>query len=200
MKSKTSGLRNLQKDDNVLLWVYGADFLSGTSTKELTGFGLTPVSNRRTRAQLEISDGELAGTLCGKDLRGIPVFAVEDEPDLQVRGYYRGTSEIGFALKKFTDWTSVFYGSLELPSEIIRAIATELGVFVYMDSDDVLHTDGRFFTIHASSSGEKILKLPLWSTVKDAFTGITLAEKATEYVFQMQMGQTKWLLVEPVGD
>lgn len=190
----------------------------------ITGFTLAPVENRRVGGELQVVGtslapfDELSGSV-GENLRGAPVYQVLDgsgagaedvgasaatgteagsAAEIAVLGTYTGDNDaVGFAIKQHDDWTSVFYGSWSLAPDVIRAIADYAGVPVYLESNDVLHTDGRFFSVHASSSGTKRLRFPAVGDVLDPYTGHVLAGETDEYVFEMKKGETTWVIFRP---
>lgn len=213
-EEKRAAIERLKANGNILVWVYGADLFptgtvgereketSGAMPGAVTGFTLAPVENRRVGGELQVEDAGLASFAglpgqMGDNLRGAPVYRVLHEVDAVLGTYIGDESSVGFALKEYEDWTSVFYGSWLLAPEVIRAIAGYAGVPVYLESNDVLHTDGRFFSIHASTTGTKRLRFPAVGDVLDPYTGQVVARETDEFTMEMKEGETTWVIFRP---
>ncbi len=151
------------------VWFYGSGFLSDdqASTEQitaLTGFPLDEVKGGvaafRFQGEHLLTEG-LAGEGYGNpDLELSPRWSVADSPGVQSLATYCDDDSVAIAAKGMGNWRSIYVGALEVPAQFLRNILHQAGVHVYLDSDDVIATDGSFLTVSASSAGEKAILLP----------------------------------------
>lgn len=200
------GLERLKAIGNTLVWVFASDFIktgSGTSTAPgaVTGFVLEQLP-KGIRTVVEVPQTvaapwqTLAGQALGTDVKGIAGYSVAQTDGIRTLGTYAKSTEVGFAALELGDWNSIFYGSWSLSPQLIRAISRYAGVPVYMDSDDILQTDGYFFSVYATSTGSKRIAFPQACSVKDALTGEVIATKADEVRFNLKKGECRWFIAE----
>jgi hypothetical protein len=90
---------------------------------------------------------------------GDPRVVVED-PQAEPLATYTDGGGVGFALRRFPHWTSIFYGSQALPAGVLRSIAAYAGVHVYNSQDDVLYANRHFLALHTREGGRREIALP----------------------------------------
>lgn len=103
----------------------------------------------------------------------------------------RSPNGTAVALKKFDDWTSVFYGSKCLDSQVLRSIANYIGVHIYNWADDLFYANDDFVGIHAYSAGEKHIHLPRPADVVDAFEGQEIGRGVKDFRIEMPAGESR---------
>ncbi|BBH24966.1 hypothetical protein Back11_63110 [Paenibacillus baekrokdamisoli] len=196
-------LEELKKSDHTLVWVYGADFIGSKKIGEATGFEMEVVAGEKGRGSVVLDTNaaapwaSLAGMSLPLKIPDVPYYSIKADKDTTVIGHYESSPEkVGLAARDFGKWKSVFIAPGALDTSLIRAVAEYAGVHVYMESDDVLQTDGTFFSIHASSAGTKTLKLPANKKVMDALSGEIIGTDTNTIVLDMYVGETRWLVVE----
>lgn len=104
-------------------------------------------------------------------------------------------NKTGLAVREFADWRSVWCGVPNVPSSLLRGVAKTAGVHVYVDTDDVVYANALLLAVHTRYSGTRRIVLPKRSSVRDAFTGKTVAANADAFALHMERGATDvWLL------
>ena len=102
------------------------------------------------------------------------------------------TSDVpAITVKECDGFTSVFYGSKHIRSNVMRNFAKSAGVHIYADHDDVLFANRNYITYHASETGTKTIKLPKKCNVYEVYEGKYYAKDATEFTFETYLGETK---------
>lgn len=96
-----------------------------------------------------------------------------------------------FAIKKFDDWTSVYTASCLVLPEIIRDLAKLAGCQVYLDTDDICLANDNFVSVHASKTGDKTIRLPAKSDVRELFSGEVVATGVDHFTIPMKWGETR---------
>lgn len=126
------------------------------------------------------------------------LFYIENNKQLKILGKYRQGGHIGAAITKIGSWNSVFVGAISAKATFLREIALKAGVHVYIDSDDVISTDGKYLFVTALSSGRKTVVLPKPAVVKayPSDTYINSGEKTKEICVNMQKGETGIWIIE----
>ena len=87
----------------------------------------------------------------------------------------------------------------ELPATLMRNIARQAGVHIWVDSDDALYADGGYVGLHAATAGEKTITLPADCTAVDMITGRSVPVEGREARVQMEFGDTVLLRLTPRG-
>lgn len=64
------------------------------------------------------------------------------------------------------------------------------GCHIYMDSDDVLYAGKNFICIHASTDGEKKIKLPKSCSLYELYEKRYYSHDSSDAVFNMACGET----------
>lgn len=98
------------------------------------------------------------------------------------------------ASKKMEGWTSVYSAALQIPTDVLRAIARQAGVHIYSDQNDVVMAGNGFVALHASSDGVKRLSMVRGCSAVDCLTGANLG-RAVVFEFEMKRGDTKLLRI-----
>ena len=136
--------------------------------------------------------GTAGGHLFGTSFVPTPLFAVTPgQPDVVTLATYDGSPHIAMAIERLPDWTSVFCGTLEMSSEVLRGLARLAGVHVYCDTNDVVSACPGFLSIHAAVAGEKTLVFPREFRLRDLYTGEELTTAQKRCALPMLRGETR---------
>lgn len=201
-ESQRKKLEKLKADQRTFVWVYGADLIGNHPLGTATGFKLKGNEGESGTGSLTVDVNidepwkVLAGISLPLGIPNVPYYAVEADSQTTIVAQYDASGEAGIALRDFGDWKSVFFASGVLDVRFLQAVAAYSGVHVYMDSQDVVQTDGTFFSVYASKAGVKTLRLPANGDVTDALTGETLGTDTNRIELDMFEGQARWLLVK----
>lgn len=131
-----------------------------------------------------------------------PLFYVQDD-DAQILGRFVANDKSAFAVKEFDTWTSVYIGAKILPANILRAIARNAGVHVYLENgdriwpfrkNDIIYANEEIVAIVAEVGDTKTIKLPnACKRVVDALTGEVLGQNSADVTLKMDAGETRIL-------
>jgi hypothetical protein len=153
------------------VWFCGSGYVSEDSASEqnmtsLTGFQFRQKQRDATQITFENNytwNGNLSGLTLNS--RGnvassiLPLWAVQAEtPVKSLARFADGSTAI--ATRNMKSWKSIYIGSTFCPARFLRNLLKIAGVHVYLDSDDVVSTDGEFLAIMASNAGIKNIHVP----------------------------------------
>jgi len=127
-----------------------------------------------------------------------PRFHVTDDRALVLARYVRG-GQVGSAMRRFPDWTSVFVGSPAVPALLLRRLAQLAGVHLYLDTDDVVYHNASLLVVHTASAGVRDVRLPRPCDVIDARTGDRVAEGENRFRVHMPRRKTFVFDLSPSG-
>ncbi len=131
----------------------------------------------------------------GVGFRPTPLFAVPEQGGVVPLGRYDGTTDCALALRRGTDWTSVFCGGLQLSAEVLRELARDAGAHIWCESNDVVSGNGAFVSIHATTAGAKTLVLPRAAALRDLYAGAVLPA-ASSHRLNLAVGETRVFAIE----
>lgn len=189
------------------VWFYGSGYLDGQegsveNMAKLTGFSFTENSDGGSAAITFDSGppltGQVAGTTYGPNTPFRPLWSVKDVSPVVRLAHYGDGSTAG-ALRERDGGKSIYLGTAGCPARLIRSILREAGVHLYVDSDDVLLTDGRFLSLTATRPGLKEIILPPGMVMGDVLTRKTLATIDGVVREEFALGETRqyWLRPSP---
>ena len=118
-----------------------------------------------------------------------PRFYVDD-PSATALGRYAGTDRVGFAIKKFPGWTSVYLGSPAAPAVLLRALARFAGVHLYLDGDDVVYHNRTILAIHTARGGKRSVRLPGRRDVFDLIGSKSVARDVVSFDVEIPARRT----------
>jgi len=189
------------RDGKVALWLYAPGFVnrdaSAANIGRLIGLEVTQRAGSELPA-IELTNigkqklGTGASTVDGRRVLS-PSFAVkEGEAGVVVLGRYAGTGDAAVAMRSEGEWTSVYWGGLQVPASVIQALARLSRAHVYCDTGDVLSAGPGFVSLHATAAGDKPITLPeRWPVIVDLVTGEVIARNADQCTLKMEAGETR---------
>lgn len=127
-----------------------------------------------------------------------PIFHVADA-GAETIGLHPVTGKPIVAIKQMDGWTSVYSSAFELPATLMRNLARQAGVHIWVDSDDAVYADGGYVGLHAATPGEKTITLPADCTAVDVITGRAVPVEGREAHVPMEFGDTVLLRLAPRG-
>jgi hypothetical protein len=188
------------KDGKVALWLYAPGYVNESPSPEnlsdIVGIRVQQLDEPGS-TRIALADklpawlqAVSAGQVFGDDRKPTPRFAVPEQPGVTALGKYEGTDQVGLASKQLPGWTSIYCGGLEVSPEVLRGAARLARAHVYCDTNDVISACPGFVSIHASSAGEKVLRLPQAVAVTDLVSGKKLGAPTDRLVLRMEKGET----------
>ncbi len=197
--------------DKVAVWFYGAGYLDETGASKnniskLTGFSFNEVYNKNPEIKF-VENKKWNDNLKNKTFKPVLVGGQDITNIFQtyfqeVDGGYKkqwaikinknvtplavfNNGTIGLAVTKFSGFESVYCGITGLPSQFLRNLIKNSGVYIYVDSDDMVEADKNFLAIGVSEKKiesinlktnkylfnilEKKKMVPVDNVVKDKF-------------------------------
>jgi hypothetical protein len=198
--------RTVRREGRVAVWFYGAGLIRDTAdVRHMAEWLEFPLDLQEEaeppRVHWERRDHPLLtglqGTAFGTTSPIAPLFIPDETaPDVTVLGRYERSGLPAVVVKGGGDYTTVYVGALTVPTTFLRRCAQRAGVWVYVDSDDVVQTDGRWLALTASSAGRKTIRLPRPATVRDALTGELIGANLREWNGEWAEGETRLYLLE----
>jgi len=197
----------VERDHQTALWIYGPGALdragaSARAAMELTGISLT-MREVMQPLRVVVSTGhpycdDLPNTFEYGTTKPVgPIFHAVD-PEAEGIGKIKGLGAVGLCVKDFDTWTSIFSAAPNLPATMLRNIAREAGVHLYVDGGDVVYASRGVLAVQAAKAGRKEVKLLGPSVVRDLVSGLVQAENVNHVEVDLAAGQTVLWGVEPV--
>ena len=128
------------------------------------------------------------------ELTGVPVEWRElgDNPPCR-----RMLAPSGSPVCERDGWRSVFMSMPPTKPAVMRSLLRDAGAHVWIDSDDVLAAGRGYVMLHASSDGEKRVRLPAESDITEIFGASPQLKGATTVTETLKLGETRVWKVAP---
>jgi hypothetical protein len=173
----------------------GVSVMSDENMRELTGINIRSTESLfqlriTTDGKHELMKG--CGDVCfGVDMEKRLNFCVEDD-EAEALGYYAGRGPVGFAVKRFGDWSGFYCGVPGMTYDVSRNILRDAGVHIYTESYDIVYANKSYVGIFVvDSGGRKEIKLPGRHKVRECFSRKIIAEEAVDsFVFDAEQYHT----------
>ncbi len=182
----------LQKDGNVLTWVYAPGIYQDqefgeTFMKDLTGISLK-IDESEKPLQVKINNTEhpLTSFSSTEDIFGnrgekvSPIIYSDDAEAISLGTLVSG-KQSGIAVKDMGDWTSVFVAVPGLPASLLRGICKLAGVHLYSTQNLAMYPNRRRLTIYPAQYTSTEINFPekvkLFDVMNNSWTGEDFSEK-----------------------
>ena len=90
-----------------------------------------------------------------------------------------------------------FYSLLPPNDKMLRGIATATGVHVYLDSSDIFNASRQHIMIHATTAGNKTIRLPAKYDVFDLYSGKQLFSAVSSFDIALRLHETRIFRINP---
>lgn len=149
-----------------VVWFYAPGFVSPEKLdveqmENLTGFSFkihTEPGPMQIKTKIEDEDGCIEMEFGTKPAR-FPRFSVIDE-DVEPLGFWSGTNDVAFAMKKMQGWTSIYVGTAPVPVEILRWFVKISGGLLWSTEADIVKATKDAAMIVATGNGKRLLQMP----------------------------------------
>jgi beta-galactosidase len=184
--------RQLKRDGRTLLWVYAPglvtdDAFSPEALHAATGFRL---GLRRASEPLMVHCVVTGSRVLYGTERPVGPVVFGADPDAAVEGWFLNTGDPGFLARDFGAWRSVWSGAPAIPAVVLRHIARQAGVHLYVETGDQVLCERGLLAIHAGFDGERTVRLPRAGDVRDAFTGREVGRGVREFRVSLRRAET----------
>jgi hypothetical protein len=191
-QKERDAVERLKAGGRTLLWVYGCgllteDAISCAAMESLTGLR---VAVRLASELLLINCFATGSRIVFGTERPVGPVVIGADPRATVGGWFVNTGDPGFLTRDFGGWRSVWSGAPAVPTAVLRHLARQAAVHVYVDSGDQVLSENGYLSVHAGSDGERTVRLPKVSNVADAVTGKPVALAAREFRAALRRGET----------
>lgn len=201
--------RRLQRDGKVLFWLFVAGLFDGgrdaiERVREVTGIavkrqpyasrsGSTLIHKRHPLCQSLPDKLMAAGSVLEPSY-----FAIPEEESI-VLAEYSSTGLPSFLMRENRgedgNWTSVFLGEAVVTPALFRSLAAMAGAHVWSHSDDVVHAQPPFVSVHCKGAGTRTLLLPDKWQAYSLQTHTWMQQESSQVKFQATDGSTHNFLV-----
>jgi hypothetical protein len=193
--------QEVQKDGRTILWTYGAGIVTdaGLSPEAMAdATGIRAAVRWRDEPLLVTTFATGSRVLYGTERPISPVlYGADAEAD--VKGWLLNTAEPGFLVKDLGGWRSVWSAAPAVPAAVLRAIARQAGVHLYVETGEQVLAERGLLSLHAAFTGERTVRLPGPADVADAYTGRAVGAGITEFRAAMERGSTATWAVRPAA-
>ncbi len=100
--------------------------------------------------------------------RFAPSFQVT-APKAQVLARFSDSAEPALAIRKMQDWTDVYSASPTLNSELLRALAKNAGVHLYLEANDQVFFGPGLIALHTGKAGRRFLQFKAKQALYEVF-------------------------------
>jgi len=213
-------LAKVKRDHAVALWLYAPGVINPDREQQFSHEYLSDLTGMRSAMLLEnwsskfkingdahpafaeLDKGQIFGALDrrmpnnvrpgvrSRETSSYPVFYMDD-PSALTAARFLGNRLPALSVKAMDGWTSVYCGAKYVRAELYRAVARYAGCHIYSDDGDCLYASRNFVTVHAATSGEKCLRLPVVCSPYELYERQTYGEDTREIRFSMLRGETK---------
>lgn len=185
------------------VWFYGSGYLSnkGASAQnmtDLTGFSLKETASGPTTMRFE-SGAAMADGLTTMDYKNedaAPRWSINPEPTIKPFARYADGSIAAASRDMEGGGRSLYLGTFGCPAKVVRNILKDAGVRIYVDSDDMLDTDGRFVSLTASSAGLKTILVPKGMNLFREGNATPLEVKNGQFTEPFDLGEARFYRLE----
>lgn len=196
----------LQRDGKVAVWMYGAGFIrddaSAANMSDLLGMTIEQGNTPQSK-QIQWSDANdplLAGmgnTFLNVPANPSPALTVADQNgQCRILARFKDDKRAAVAIHDAPTHSTVYAGTLTVPAGFLRNCARKAGVFLNVETDEVIQTDGKWLFISATSAGQKELRIPRPAKVRDAMNGQEIGANVDHWQVELQQGETRVFEIE----
>ena len=122
-------------------------------------------------------------------------FWVDDPAAVALAAYEDGKTAL--AVKRFSNWTSVYAASLlGISGDLLNNIAVEAGAGVLTRPGPAIAVNGHFLSVHGMVNRAADFRLPWKATLRDAFTDEVIVEQDDHFTLPLEAHATRWFLID----
>jgi hypothetical protein len=130
----------------------------------------------------------------GPDHRTFPIVYADD-PEAKVLGTL-ADGRCGLLMKKHGTWTAVYSSAPLLPAQLLRRLAQQAGVHLYVDTEDVVWASRGLLAVSVHQPGPRTIRLPRPADVSDLYAGSVVARGVDSFPADFPDRGTRVFLLE----
>lgn len=196
--------KNLQKDGNVLVFVFDAGRTApGGFEKNIRRLTGMTVKNANRMGRSAFAPVRFPGKLGAHIINAAPItggpFAMPlfyvDDPGAEKLALLYGSSLTGAAVKRHKNWTAVYLSipmGLGITHRFLRELALEAGLRPMAPAGDAFYAGNSCIALHACAAGKKEFNWGIPADVLDLTAGKIIARNVTKFTVDMKFGETRW--------
>ncbi|NLX97283.1 MAG: hypothetical protein GXY83_14005, partial [Rhodopirellula sp.] len=102
----------------------------------------------------------------------------------------------GLVVKQHEGWTAIHSAAPLLPAALLRQIARQAGVHLYVETDDVVWAARDLVAVCVKDPGSRKIRLPRKATVLDLFLGEKIGAGIDVFQAEFPGGATRVFVIE----
>lgn len=187
----------LENNNRTLVWIYACGLyqdkdLSIMNIEKLTGMPIKANTEAKLFKIKLTNEGK--GTfktpediIIGRSSDSIaPRFYIDSiPPNIKVLGVFPDDNKCGFASRDFAKWKSIWCGTGPIPAAMLRALAENAGVPIYIRSGDGAYFGADYIALYAVNKGIKSVSLPDKADVYEYFYKRSVCKDKKEFNIYM---------------
>lgn len=207
-EAQLEAAESLQRDGNVLVFIHAAGASSRLGLTEtlrrLTGGITVRLDSQATTGYhyRRVGDDPLAEQVDHLNTwTPGPVLYVDNagQDGVVALAEYPETGRVGAAVKRHDDWTAVYLAAPGgLTPRLLRNLAAEAGVRPVGPENDATFVGNRMVVLHSLTNRGKTIRWPEPADLIDLSSDEVVVRNATEYTFELPVGETRWFRWQPV--
>lgn len=189
------------------VWLYGSGYLdddraTASNMKDLMGFSFKEfptggVTTIRFAAESSLAKGLEKMDFTPSLTSTKPLWSINSDPSIKPFATFPDGSIAAASRTTEGGGRIIYVGTLGCPSTVLRNILKEAGVRLYIDSNDVLDTDGRFLSLTASTAGPKTISVPAGMNLFKEGNPNPLELKNGQFTEPFELGEVRFYCLEP---
>lgn len=198
--------KELKRDGKILIWVFAPGLSDGNEVDVANISALTNINlalkKEQCRLNVTFKDSKnpllsgLKGTSYGISNEEVGPYIYVNDSKAEALGYLYNTDvdrrQVGLAIKKMEDYTSIYSSAPNLPNLLLQNILKEAGVHIYTDNrDDVLSANEHYVGIHSAFAGKRIVTLPKKHSVYDVYANEFVSMNTDKFEVELRDGESK---------
>lgn len=198
----------IKRDGKVSIWFYAPGYIDENSERtdnisSLLQIPIKEVTGISSFAKWYPGDALVQGLYGEFDTRVTfsPKFAAEiilgSETEIRPLAQFKDTYDcFPIVVKRDSNHKIIYSSGLYLPSAFLRNVAKEAGVFIYLDTDDIVQSNGRWLSVTLANGEEgkvytRIIRLPGRYNVYDPINKINVAVNVDYFSLNLKFGEAR---------
>ena len=193
----------LKRDGHVLVFCWASGLYRNGQVDESAMADLTGIKLKMTKdpgalqvtlnGQHQMTKG-LEGVSYGVDKETRPVICADD-PQATLLGTLPD-GKPGLVVREHEGWTAIYSAAPLLPSALMRRIALQAGVHLYVETDDVVWATRDLVGVSVKESGTRIIRLPRKAKVRDLYSGKPIGQAIDHFQAEFPSRATRVFVLE----